>query len=361
MESCNIEIAANGDTLLELRRPNIKFPATRGTAWEDYLPQFKALEEIGLLSSLTLSSSRSKARKPKKTRLAADDPVIGMRLSSTHLMHASEYFRRGFGERWVKNDQESVYAFNITAEEWDHEALSTVMNIIHCQTRHVPRKVTLEMLGKIAAVVDYYKCHSAVAFFAETWIQNLDHPDSLPTSYGLDFLLRLSISCVFSEREVFQKLTETFILMSRGSIHCLGLPGLPHIVSALDEARQNCIAELISGLQKVLADLHRDEDCSFECSSVLLGALSKGMHACHMLSSRAAPPYNGLSLAALMRAAAEIREPHWYTQSTTQFGFKAVPSPEKHKCTLSSRVKPIIDRVSNNCQGLKFDDYFQLD
>lgn len=34
----------------------------------------------------------------------------------------------------------------------------------HSLSHHVPRKVTLEMLGKIATVVDYYKCHSAEAF-----------------------------------------------------------------------------------------------------------------------------------------------------------------------------------------------------
>lgn len=133
---------------------------------------------------------------------------------------------------------------------------------------------------------------------------------------------------------------------------------LTDYVATVGEARQSCIAELRSGLHKVLAELHGDDDCSFECSSVLLGALSKAMHAC--LSPETAPSFNGLSPTALMNAAAEIREPQWFAQSTTQFGFRTVPSPEKHKCTLRSRVKPIIDRVSNSCQGLKCDDCFQL-
>ncbi|GKT61104.1 hypothetical protein ColTof3_08443 [Colletotrichum tofieldiae] len=65
------------------------------------------------------------------------------------------------------------------------------MNVIHVQARDVPRKVSLEMLAKIAVIVDYYKCHNAIHFFSQTWVENLGKP--LPSAYGIDLLYNVMV------------------------------------------------------------------------------------------------------------------------------------------------------------------------
>lgn len=77
------------------------------------------------------------------------------------------------------------------------------------------------MLTKIAVLVDYYKCHKATQFFANSWISTPRQP--LPSSYGWDLLLRLFVSYVFSEYYTFRTLTKIIIYESRGSIHTLGM------------------------------------------------------------------------------------------------------------------------------------------
>ncbi|CAJ2508725.1 Uu.00g137510.m01.CDS01 [Anthostomella pinea] len=46
----------------------------------------------------------------------------------------------------------------ICAEDWDANALSILMYVIHGRHRGVPRSASLELLTKIAVLVDYYKC-----------------------------------------------------------------------------------------------------------------------------------------------------------------------------------------------------------
>lgn len=43
----------------------------------------------------------------------------------------------------------------ILAQDWDEKALLVLTNIIHGQTRPVPRRVTLEFLAKMTVLVDY--------------------------------------------------------------------------------------------------------------------------------------------------------------------------------------------------------------
>ncbi|KFA49268.1 hypothetical protein S40293_08319 [Stachybotrys chartarum IBT 40293] len=88
----------------------------------------------------------------------------------------------------------------IYVHDWDAEALVIVFDIIHGHHRSVPRSISLEMLAKTAAIVDYFGCHEAVDIFADVWIQSLK--GQIPKSYGKESILWLSISCVFSRRDL---------------------------------------------------------------------------------------------------------------------------------------------------------------
>jgi hypothetical protein len=209
------EIDPNGDTLFILRKPNAPFAVDSSfREWARAMPEYwtaQMQQKEGRLRDFALLTAPT----------ANSNPEIHMRLSSKHLSLASEYFRKLMTSDWIETKAENGYSYTITAEEWDKEALLLLMNIIHGQTQKVALEVDLVVLAKIATLVDYYKCHKAVHFFATIWINQLGTP--LPSSYERDLLLRLFVSYVFSDERAFQKLTKTIIYESRGPIHTLGL------------------------------------------------------------------------------------------------------------------------------------------
>ncbi|KAJ6787770.1 hypothetical protein PWT90_06456 [Aphanocladium album] len=90
---------------------------------------------------------------------------IRFRASSSHLRLASPILEGMLDGKYPENSLEKI----ITAEdgsecrllytsEWDEKVFLILMNWIHGRHREVPKQVDLEMLGKFAILVDYYKC-----------------------------------------------------------------------------------------------------------------------------------------------------------------------------------------------------------
>lgn len=103
-------------------------------------------------------------------------------------------------------------------------------------------------------------------------------------------------------------------------------------------------------MHALLSALHDEEDCSFECSSMLIGALSRGMRAHHLLEPRPAPPFNGFSVAALFEGCRSFREPRWYTGKGGR-----VP----HQCSLFARLSPLLAEVLGTVDGLEWESFFR--
>jgi hypothetical protein len=146
-----------------------------------------------------------------------------IRVSSSHIILASPYFKRMFKGNWKETHvRQSGRCVPIYMEDWDPEALLILMNIIHGHTRKVPRVVSLEMLAKIAVLVDYYKCYEVVELFSEVWIDQLK--GDLPTVYSRDVILWILVAWVFTQPEQFQAATRIAQRQSSGPIPTLGLP-----------------------------------------------------------------------------------------------------------------------------------------
>jgi hypothetical protein len=75
-------------------------------------------------------------------------------------MLASPWFSRALKkEGWSESDQnEKDGLIHISASDWDAEAFLILLNVLHLRNRSVPDKVSLDMLAKIAVLVDYYEC-----------------------------------------------------------------------------------------------------------------------------------------------------------------------------------------------------------
>ncbi|KAK0736350.1 hypothetical protein B0T21DRAFT_288205, partial [Apiosordaria backusii] len=83
---------------------------------------------------------------------------------------ASRVFKTALIEAWKESLRGEIVnsngEHNINAEGWDPEALSITLNAIYSYTKAIPNTITLEMLYKIAVLVDYYKLYNALHFFA---------------------------------------------------------------------------------------------------------------------------------------------------------------------------------------------------
>ncbi|KAK5993799.1 hypothetical protein PT974_07236 [Cladobotryum mycophilum] len=363
MEPIVHEVDPGGDTLLILRYADAPF-AVRSSAilWPDRLPNY-------LSQQMRLNEQHLGGTGPglflTMAQIRENKQEIRMRLSSKHLTLASAYFKKMMTNNWRETNPEddySDYSFVVAAEEWDQKALLILMNIIHGQTTKVPRIISLEMLAKMSVLVDYYKCHEVAEFFAKTWISNLTEP--VPTSYGRNLLLRLCVSWVFSEAEIFRLLTKTVVHQSRGPIHSLDLPIPTNVIDTLEMRRQNLVSGVICSLHILKSQFYKDKgDCSFECSSILLGALIKGMNAACILDQLPRSQLEGYSFMALERAVLNIQEPNYgsipssYSLCTKKqrgsgSGYSAIP----HRCTLSEKTRPIIDKKLKTIFGLELTD-----
>lgn len=151
---------------------------------------------------------------------------VRFRLSSKHIILASPYFKTMLGGPWREADE-----LELEADDWDTEALLIIMRVIHGQNQHVPRLIKLELLAKIAVLVDYYECRDAIDLAAEIWIKQLTPPEE-PSK---DLVFWLLISWVFRREEIFRAITTIALRQSQGPLQAFNLPIPESILSKYRE------------------------------------------------------------------------------------------------------------------------------
>lgn len=175
------------------------------------------------------ASLKVSPRKKVKTETSGQNPqAIRIRVSSRHLALAFQYFKRMLGPDWEEGKSlRADGCTTITAVGFDLDALLVVLNAMHGRQRHLPRKMSLEQLAKVAVVVDYYQCHGVVDMAKELWIKNLK--PSFPTTYNRDVTLWIWVAWVFSAAEEFKTATLITIRECPRPFSPLGFP-LPSAV-----------------------------------------------------------------------------------------------------------------------------------
>lgn len=197
----------------------------------------KAAAQKPAVEAATAAAEDPAAEEPAVEETTSEDPATEetvveghfahscsrIQVSAKHLMFASPVFKRLLTGGW----KESIAYFQkgsveITAEGWDVEALMILLRAIHGQYSHIPRKLTLEMLAKVAVIADYYECREALCFLTELWIEKVD--EKIPPVASRDLILWLWVAWFF--RLPFQFKLSTSIAMSQsdGCINSLGLP-----------------------------------------------------------------------------------------------------------------------------------------
>lgn len=130
--------------------------------------------------------------------------------------------------------------------------------------------------------------------------------------------------------------------------------------------RKQLISGLISSLNSLKTQLSKEEkECSFECSSMSLGALIKGMISMRLDDPQPTEPFNGYSVVAIEKAIGDIKIPNYLgslrhgssfsgaTHSTYTGGFGSINSyAEKPNCNLEKKIEPIVKQQLESLQGL---------
>lgn len=128
---------------------------------------------------------------------------VQMRVSSKHLVLASRTFRTCLGSFSEGRMLQTEGNVTLPLPEEDPDAMIVLLHIIHGQTRKVPRQVSLDMLKRLAAVVNYYQIQEVVENFSDIWLEYLGHK-SLPADYTREALAWLFIFWVFRKKDGFR-------------------------------------------------------------------------------------------------------------------------------------------------------------
>ncbi|KAF2000571.1 hypothetical protein P154DRAFT_491742 [Amniculicola lignicola CBS 123094] len=300
---------------------------------------------------------------------ASEDEEIHYLVSSRHLMLASPWFKRTltreeFTEA-LKDPSDGRY--HIQANDWDEEALLILLNIFHIRTRQVPATVSLEMLAKIAVLVDYYEleCAEVMERDARDWITHMRHSVTIPSYYCRDLMLWICISRVFYMSKEFEEATAVAIKGSEGCIQTLDLPIHQEITSSIDQSRCNALEHVISELRRLLG-VYRDfnyacpnnSSYSFQCGAFLFGALMKYMEKWGYLSPRPEAPFIGISLNEVCRRSGIEGNTKWWHKSNYQdyLGEYREEEFETHSCSLDSKIDEVVRGAMAKVKGLKLSE-----
>ncbi|KAK2808737.1 hypothetical protein FQN50_004409 [Emmonsiellopsis sp. PD_5] len=344
MEPIYHEIDPNGDVLLIVR----EYDVTSFAVWDDdvetQLPNFTPKTPVPDLatsmSTMRFNSGRKnvfgdplprssppelepveqapiengKLSPANNGDTAPTGPEVQMVVSSGALIIASNYFKAAlqgnFEEGKIHSPSTDGPKYHqIIAKEWDPSAMLILMNILHHRTRSVPRSIDLEMLAKIAVLVDYYGCAEAVEVFSDMWVDNLQ--GSLPKQYCRELVMWLWVAFTFEKKKLFEEVTEVAVLQSRGVIQVMGLPIPGSVIHSIDHKRLVALRMYLQFLEEFMNGIDNNQQiCSFECRSLLTGCLRLEMERCR-LSPPPKAPFLGLGFAQVAELARGMRSPSW--------------------------------------------------
>ncbi|THC97479.1 hypothetical protein EYZ11_003013 [Aspergillus tanneri] len=214
---------------------------------------------------------------------------IRVLVSSKHLTLASKYFHDRLNAMLDFSESDVIPA---CASERD--ALLILLDVLHCQTRKVPRFITSRMLFMVAVLANHYGCVEAVEAFAEVWLDNLK--DQVPNEYTDDLPRWIFISWVFRDGEMFQEMTSIAVRESIGPMPCLALPMIPDsLVRTIEKIRQDSIGNLVRSLYKRTESVLHSGSCCDDCDKMILGTLIRHLQI-HQLYPPPMAPFHGFSV-----------------------------------------------------------------
>ena len=105
-----------------------------------------------------------------------------------------------------------------------------LLRAVHGQHKQVPRKLTLEMLAKVAAIADYYECQEPIHIYKDFWLNALE--ERIPTTWSQNLISWIWVAWFFQLPAKFKESTSVAMSFSDNLISSMGLP-IPDIVISM--------------------------------------------------------------------------------------------------------------------------------
>ncbi|KAJ4378297.1 hypothetical protein N0V86_005997 [Didymella sp. IMI 355093] len=283
------------------------------------------------------------------------EPEVHYNVSSRHLQLASPWFKRAMAKEGWAEAKLVDGRYQIFAHDWDEEAFLIVLNVFHLRNRKISRTVSLEMLAKVAVLVDYYECGEALEWFTSVWIEEFNNTVT-PFFYCRDLILWIWVAWVFDLPERFTDATKVAIRESKDAMGTLDLPIPPSVSSEIDLRRYQAIEAVIDGLHNLL-DKYRSSDyqcksdsaLSFQCSSFLLGAFTKELENWSLINPRPEIPFANSSFSSICAKSRTAKSPAWAAVSNAGYYQSSI---RLHPCNLTSEVLDVVNKAEDGILGL---------
>ncbi|KAK3362529.1 hypothetical protein B0T25DRAFT_524510 [Lasiosphaeria hispida] len=341
---CDHTMDPTGDVIFKLNNPNVPL-----AIWDDEQPPVQATgpgpfadtppaipiaepaisaENASLASNMPPNQQDSEATSqedPQLTRLPLE-PVTFL-ISSRHLILASPVFKAMLTGGWNEGDKISG-PFQVSAQDWNAEAVTIVMNVLHNHYGQVPKTVTLKMLAKIAVIVDYYKIHEAFQAISQLWIDAL-RKQPLPTCLGNDVTLWILVSWVFEAANTFKYVTKVAVLRSREDVkvpHELPIPSA--VIDRINQDRKDAMDLIAAGIGGLQQDyVEGRAGCDFECRAMHLGALMLSLNNLNFSGHPSKPHFGNCSLTKVVDILSGMKSPKWCTLGRVSREHQCPPGP----------------------------------
>ena len=222
----NTSVDPDGDVILQLEYPNDPF----ALECDEPPTQSQSPNSTALNKNDSRPNTPSSPRDIAESRERGNAERVTFRVSSRHLALASPVFKSALAGGW-KESVTTAGERQINSQGWDTTALSIFLNAIHCQYRQVPRSLELEMLAKVAVIVDYYAAHQAIEILSPIWINALRSSLPATTCHNRTIALWICISWVFGDSIAFETTTRVAIYHGRSIMTDLGLPIPGRVIS----------------------------------------------------------------------------------------------------------------------------------
>lgn len=144
-------------------------------------------------------------------------------VSSGRLIETSPLFKRMLLGGWNEGSRSSEDdLFEVSATDWDPDAFRILLDILHLNHQCIPRSLDLEMLAKVAVLVDYYECVEAMDMIIDSWVQGLK--GRIPTTYCRDLILWLCVVTAFRLPKEYQEATAVALSYAKEEVPTFDLP-----------------------------------------------------------------------------------------------------------------------------------------
>jgi hypothetical protein len=231
MPKSSYKIDTRADTVIILKNPNTSFAPwhlaevdgdTTNSANKSTVDDSTSGDAGNGVSSETIVADDTSESDPANI----EEAEVSYYVSRRHLVSASSTLDRMIsGADWKEgNLDENDGLYHVPAQDWDSEALLYVLQILHLCNGQVPRTIPLEMLAKIAVLIDFYDCAEALELFTESWIEYLRVTAPVPSYFCRDLMLWMCIAWVLKLPQEFVQATTVAIRRDDQELSTLGLP-----------------------------------------------------------------------------------------------------------------------------------------